>query len=692
MIYLANTEIIKQPELIQDLPQLETPVIDGVESGATVYLGTEFTVSNLPTGAKLYVNNIQQQGSTFYITPSATAINNGYNYTVSLQYKASGYVDSDVATYTLKMKNAAPTVNQNSQVTTSASLTVNISRTDTTYVSDLDVKYGVGTDTTTGNSGTSLTISDTSVNSQYNFWIAATNYADKSDVVTKYYHVVGSEKLPTPTISYDETNENFTINIASFPSDPDNGNYMSSTGYTIYYSLNSETIDTQYNNIAVSCSAGDVIRAKVSSSYGWQDSEVASYSVTVPVIELLNETFDEIQAEGDGSTDISSELDNYTDNQGWTGNKVYVAPGGGVKIGTTNVAGNITSPDISMINTDATLTVTVNAKQWSNSAGTTINNTLLVELIGSGTVDEEGANEFTLTDTAADYTVTFTNITTSTVKISITGGNRCYIYNVSAVSNEGSFEPEPEPTPEPEQYITFNPTIATGNLPTTIGSSGEGTLSGDGVDIYCDNWYIGGSQYRIQNGATVLRITGTTNFITKIEFDGVENYACSNMALSIGNGSFDDTDAPNGVYTGDGTNTSIEFVLSNRVRFTEIRVYLGDEISHGEDTVTEFWFDCEGGLERPVGEEIEVGLYFGVRDSGEEVEVQDTENCTVSSDDESVATIEWHDANEGFEGEDPLYCPLVTCVSEGECTISAEYTVNGLTYGASFPLTVTAAE
>ena len=45
-----------------------------------------------------------------------------------------------------------------------------------------------------------------------------------------------------------------------------------------------QAIDTQYNNIAVSCDAGDIIRAKVSSSYGWQDSEVASYSVPVPVV------------------------------------------------------------------------------------------------------------------------------------------------------------------------------------------------------------------------------------------------------------------------------------------------------------------------------------------------------------------------------------------------------------------------
>ena len=48
--------------------------------------------------------------------------------------------------------------------------------------------------------------------------------------------------------------------------------------------------------------------------------------------------------------------------------------------------------------------------------------------------------------------------------------------------------------------------------------------------------------------------------------------------MSPSSGSLDDTDAPNGVWTGNGEDISIEFALINRVRFTEIRVYLGDEI------------------------------------------------------------------------------------------------------------------
>ncbi len=306
MIYLANNEIIKQPEILQDLPVLETPVLSGIESGAVIQgFNTVLSVEHTPTGATLYVNDVAQNGSSFTITPDPTAINRNYEYTIRLQFKGvSGYEDSTVAVYTFYLINETPVVDKQSQVTTSASLTVNISRTDTTYVTDLDVKYGLGNDITVGTSATSVTVSNTSTNAQYNFWIAANNYADKSDVVTKYYHIAGSEQLPTPTISYDETNENFTINIAAFPSDPDNGNYMSSTGYTIYYSLNSETIDTQYNSIAVSCDGGDVIRAKVSSSYGWIDSDTTTYTVPVPevVAPELGDGFDGFYAMSNGDS------------------------------------------------------------------------------------------------------------------------------------------------------------------------------------------------------------------------------------------------------------------------------------------------------------------------------------------------------------------------------------------------------
>jgi hypothetical protein len=96
MIYLQNTKIIKDIEILQDLPQLETPVLSDIETGATITgFDTVLTVSNLPTGAKLYVNNVEQQSNTFTITPDPTASSKNYLYTINLQFKGlSGFEDS----------------------------------------------------------------------------------------------------------------------------------------------------------------------------------------------------------------------------------------------------------------------------------------------------------------------------------------------------------------------------------------------------------------------------------------------------------------------------------------------------------------------------------------------------------------------------------------------------------------------
>ena len=134
MIYLQNTKIIKDIEILQDLPALNTPVLSDIETGATITLGTQLSVSNLPTGATLYVNGSAVQGSTFTITPVATSRNNGYNYQINLQYKGvSGFEDSEIASYTLKMKNPAPTVSLDSGVFTQSSKSITVTRQENVY-------------------------------------------------------------------------------------------------------------------------------------------------------------------------------------------------------------------------------------------------------------------------------------------------------------------------------------------------------------------------------------------------------------------------------------------------------------------------------------------------------------------------------------------------------------------------------
>ncbi len=64
-----------------------------------------------------------------------------------------------------------------------------------------------------------------------------------------------------------------------------------------------------------------------------------------------------------GSIDIGNTLDNYMDNEGWTGSKVYEAIGG-VRLGTGSSLGTLTSPGLTL--TDNKVTIAFKAKAFNN--------------------------------------------------------------------------------------------------------------------------------------------------------------------------------------------------------------------------------------------------------------------------------------------------------------------------------------
>ena len=73
---------------------------------------------------------------------------------------------------------------------------------------------------------------------------------------------------------------------------------------------------------------------------------------------LLTETF--AGAAAAGTTNISSSLDNYTDNAGWTGSAVYQAVGG-LRMGSGSAAGSLTTPSLDLSSSGGTITVRFNA-------------------------------------------------------------------------------------------------------------------------------------------------------------------------------------------------------------------------------------------------------------------------------------------------------------------------------------------
>lgn len=160
---------------------------------------------------------------------------------------------------------------------------------------------------------------------------------------------------------------------------------------------------------------------------------VSSYTLKVNRLEevgatlLMSETFGNVVAYSDGYNDIGESLDDYTDNPGWTGLKLYTAANNGLKFGTTSVAGYLISPELALT---STVTIQFNAKNWINKNGTSDRSSVVVSC---GNVSQT----IPLTDTATDYTVVLTGCNENNIKLSGTGGSkRFYVYNVDIYNGD----------------------------------------------------------------------------------------------------------------------------------------------------------------------------------------------------------------------------------------------------------------
>ena len=159
---------------------------------------------------------------------------------------------------------------------------------------------------------------------------------------------------------------------------------------------------------------------------------VSSYTLkvnqTVPnvVTQMLSEGFSNVDATEDGGTDISTNLDKYTDNPGWTGYKLYVAANQGLKFGTANAIGYLLSPALEL---DSTISVVFNAKNWIGTAGSDGSSVI----VSCGDVSQTIA----LTDTPEDHTVVLTGCSEKKVKLSMTANKkRFYVYQVDIYNGD----------------------------------------------------------------------------------------------------------------------------------------------------------------------------------------------------------------------------------------------------------------
>ncbi|MBR1881433.1 MAG: S8 family serine peptidase, partial [Muribaculaceae bacterium] len=102
------------------------------------------------------------------------------------------------------------------------------------------------------------------------------------------------------------------------------------------------------------------------------EANVQSYTLYVskkpeipPVQLLLSETFPTSKFNAAGTTNIGSSLNNYMDNSGWTGSYLYLASGG-IRFGSSQRAGTLTSPALDLTQSNGKLTVKFTAGTYSS--------------------------------------------------------------------------------------------------------------------------------------------------------------------------------------------------------------------------------------------------------------------------------------------------------------------------------------
>ena len=158
-------------------------------------------------------------------------------------------------------------------------------------------------------------------------------------------------------------------------------------------------------------SGGDV------SSYTLKVTRQAESGATL----LMSENFSGVNANNDGNTDIGESLDDYTDNPGWKGYKVYTAAGQSLKMGTSSAIGHLISPNLQL---GSTVTVVFKAKNWISSSGSSDNSSMI---ISCGNASQTVA----LSDSPEQYTVVLNGCTDSNVKLAMNAvKKRSYIYSV----------------------------------------------------------------------------------------------------------------------------------------------------------------------------------------------------------------------------------------------------------------------
>ena len=162
-----------------------------------------------------------------------------------------------------------------------------------------------------------------------------------------------------------QTKQNTTTTkevIASDPLDPEKVYKIAI--FNDYSKLYEIGFKTPINGLEAPVATAATGIGSTSFTANWNEvAGIDSYTlrITPKNYDILTESFAKFTKTG--SQDIGSSLDNYMDNAGWTGSKLYEAIGG-IRMGTGSSVGTLTSPDLTL--TENKVTVIFKAKAYNN--------------------------------------------------------------------------------------------------------------------------------------------------------------------------------------------------------------------------------------------------------------------------------------------------------------------------------------
>lgn len=196
------------------------------------------------------------------------------------------------------------------------------------------------------------------------------------------------------------------------------------------------------------------------------------------------------------STDISAQLDNFTNISGWTGNKVYCATGK-AKIGTSDVQGYLTTPALDLSGNGGNFIISFKTKKWNNNDAATL----------KIFVDETEYQVTDITTTMTEYTLAATGGTANS-KIKFSGfqdnNSRFFIDDIRIYQ---STDPMLIVTPsaltfsDVEINSTVSQSITVNGQNLTAGSTLNVTIAGEGFSTTTTT--LNSNELLSANGATI---------------------------------------------------------------------------------------------------------------------------------------------------------------------------------------------